>query len=146
MPVTSAIGNRGFTLLELLVALAILVLLVAASPFAAPRVFPAQQLRNEGQRLIAALRSTRMVARFTGAPKTIEFLQGGSSYRSQETARTMESGVRAQLYTDTPQARSDQLTFFPDGSSSGGRIDLALAGNSLSVRVGRFTGHAELVE
>jgi general secretion pathway protein H len=146
MPVTSATGNRGFTLLELLVALAILVLLVAAWPLAAPRLFPAQQLRNEEQRLIATLRATRMAARFSGTPATIEFPDSGDSYRAGQAVRAMESGVRAQVYLDDPPGRSNQFTFFPDGSSSGGRIDLTLPQKTLSVRVGRFTGHAEIVE
>ena len=118
----------------------------AAWPFAAPRLFPSQQLRNEGQRLIAALRATRMAARFTGVPATIQFRNGGNSYATAETTRVMESGVRAQIVTEDSQLRPDQVTFFPDGSSSGGRIDLILPGKLLSVRVGRFTGHAEIVE
>jgi general secretion pathway protein H len=146
MPATSATGNRGFTLLELLVALAILALLVAAWPLAAPRLFPAQQLRNETQRLVATLRATRMAARFSGTPARIEFAGNGSAYRSGESARTMESGVLAQVYPDDPQELTNQVTFFPDGSSSGGRIVLALQNRTLSVTVGRFTGRAEMSE
>ena len=117
MPVTSATGNRGFTLLELLVVLAIMVLLAGAWPFAAPRLFPTQQLRNESQKLLASLRSTRMTARLSGASQTIELLQGGHSYQTGSESHPLPMGLLARIRTD---AAAQGVTFFSDGSSTGG--------------------------
>jgi general secretion pathway protein H len=143
MPVTSATGNRGFTLLELLVVLAIMVLLAGAWPFAAPRLFPKQQLRNEAQKLIAALRSARMIARLSGAPQTIELLQGGNGYQTSSEPHQLSTGIIARVHND---AVSQGVMFFPDGSSTGGVIDLQLPTRTVSIEVGKVTGRAELIE
>ncbi len=145
MPVTSVTGNRGFTLLELLVVLAIMVLLAGAWPFAAPRLFPTQQLRNEGQKLVAALRSARMTARIGGVPQSLELLDAGAGYQTSSEPHQLSTGVIAQLRNDT-NLRPTGVTFFPDGSSTGGVIDLNLPNRTVSVEVGKITGRAELVE
>ena len=137
MPVISATGNRGFTLLELLVVLAIMVLLAGAWPFAAPRLFPAQQLRNEGQRLVAALRSARMTARVNGDSTN----RGVAGNRRQGTSRARSShqlptGVIAHIRSDDVSMKSLGVMFFPDGSSTGGMIDLVLPNHRVSVEVG----------
>jgi general secretion pathway protein H len=143
MPVTSATGNRGFTLLELLVVLAIMVLLAGAWPFAAPRLFPAQQLRNESQKLIAALRGARMTARLSGAPQTIELLLGGNGYQTSVESHQLPTGVVARMRSD---GASQGVMFFSDGSSSGGAIDLQLGHRTIRIEVGKISGRAELIE
>jgi general secretion pathway protein H len=145
MPVTSVTGNRGFTLLELLVVLAIMVLLAGAWPFAAPRLFPTQQLRNEGQRLIAALRSARMTARIGGVPQSLELLGAGDGYQTSSEPHQLPTGVIAQIRNDA-NLRPAGVMFFPDGSSTGGVIDLKLPNRTVSVEVGKITGRAELLE
>jgi general secretion pathway protein H len=145
MPVISATGSRGFTLLELLVVLAIMVLLAGAWPFAAPRLFPAQRLRNEAQEIIAVLRSARMTARLSGAAQTFELLEGGNGYQTSSEPHQLPTGVTARIRNDATSQNLGVL-FFPDGSSTGGMIDLALPNHTVSVEVGRLTGRAELVE
>jgi type II secretion system protein H len=143
MPVTSATGNRGFTLLELLVVLAIMVLLAGAWPFAAPRLFPTQQLRNESQKLIAALRSARMTARLSGAPQTIELLPGGNGYQASSEAHQLPMNVIARIHSD---AGASGVMFSSDGSSNGALIDLQLGHRTVSIAVGKITGRSELLE
>jgi general secretion pathway protein H len=145
MPVTSATGNRGFTLLELLVVLAVMVLLAGAWPFAAPRLFPTQQLRNEGQKLVAALRNARMTARIGGVPQSLELLGAAGGYQTSSEPHQLPNGVIAQMRNDT-NLRPAGVTFFPDGSSTGGVIDLKLPNRTVSVEIGKITGRAELVE
>jgi general secretion pathway protein H len=146
MPVISATGNRGFTLLELLVVLAIMVLLAGAWPFAAPRLFPVQQLRNEGQRLVSTLRSARMMARVSGVQQTVALLETGEGYQSVMEPHQLPTGVIARIRTGDISMRSLGVMFFPDGSSTGGIIDLALPNHRVSVAVGKITGRAELIE
>lgn len=140
---TSATGNHGFTLLELLVVLAIMVLLAGAWPFAAPRLFPTQQLRNESQKLIASLRSARMTARLSGAAQTMELLQGGHGYQAGSESHALPMGVLARIRT---VAAAQGVTFFSDGSSTGGIVDLSLPNRTLSIEIGKITGRAELIE
>jgi general secretion pathway protein H len=144
MPVTSATGNQGFTLLELLVVLAIMVLLAGAWPFAARRLFPTQQLRNESQNLIAAVRTARMTARLSGAPQSIDLLEGGSGYRANSESHELPADVIAHIRSD--DTSTTRVRFFPDGSSTGGVIDLKLANRAASIEVGKITGRAALVE
>jgi general secretion pathway protein H len=146
MPVTSVTGNDGFTLLELLVVLAIMVLLAGAWPFAAPRLFPAQQLRNEGQSMVGALRSARMTARISGAPQALEFTDAGDAYQVGADAHKLAGGIIARVRNQDDLGLATRVIFYPDGSSSGGVVDLALPQRSVSIEVGRLTGRAELIE
>jgi general secretion pathway protein H len=146
MPVISATGNDGFTLLELLVVLAIMVLLAGAWPFAAPRLFPAQQLRNEAQSLVSALRTARMKARLSGALQAVEFLDAGDAYQIGADAHKLPSGIVTRVRDEDSLGVATRVTFYPDGSSSGGVVDLALPGRSVSIEVGKLTGRAELIE
>jgi general secretion pathway protein H len=132
-------------LLELLVVLAIMVLLAGAWPFAAPRLFPTQQLRNESQKLIAALRSVRMTARLSGTPQAIGILQGSNVYQTSSELYPLPAGVIARIRSDgaSPAMR---VMFFPDGSSTGGVIDLQRSKHTISIEVGKITGRAELLE
>lgn len=142
----SATGNRGFTLLELLVVLAIMLLLAGAWPFAAPRLFPVQQLRNEGQELVARLRSARMTARVTGVQQEVALLETGTGYQSGAELHQLPTGVIARMRSADISMKSLGVMFFPDGSSTGGIMELRLPNHTISVEVGRLTGRAELIE
>jgi general secretion pathway protein H len=146
MLVISATGNDGFTLLELLVVLAILVLLAGAWPFAAPRLFPTQQLRNETQHLVSVLRIARTRARITGEQQDFEVAGAGMAYRIATENHSLPRGVTVYLRDGGTATLPSHLTFYPDGSSSGGILELALPGRTQEVRIGGLTGRAEVVD
>jgi general secretion pathway protein H len=144
MRATSATGNDGFTLLELLVVLAILVLLAGAWPFAAPRLFPTQQLRNETQHLVSVLRIARTRARMTGQQQDVEILRSGLGYRFAAESHDLPLGLTLHLRDSEATVNSRRLAFYPDGSSSGGVLDLVLPSRTQEVRIGQLTGRAEI--
>ncbi len=146
MPATSATGSRGFTLLELLVVLVILVLLAGAWPLAAPRLFPAQQLRNEAEHFVNALRVTRTTARITGYPQRLEINAQGAGYSNGMETHELPHGATAHWRDAADDVTVSAVTFFPDGSSTGGILDLVLLNRIESIRIGRLTGHAEIGE
>ena len=146
MPVTSATGESGFTLLELLVVLAILVLLAAAWPFAAPRLFGTQRLRNEAQRLMMDLQRARTLARATGAPHWIELGATHASYVSDTETHELPRGVYLRFRGLDPASNASRVTYFPDGSSTGGSFDLTYFNRTEHVVVGSMTGRAEINE
>jgi general secretion pathway protein H len=146
MPVTSATGSGGFTLLELLVVLSILLLMACAWPLAAPRLFPTQQLRNTAQQLAADVRSARMSARLTGERQKLELIPTGTGYQIGAQTRELPRGLTLQLVPAVPAESVSHLSLFPDGSSSGGNLDLALNGRHATVSVGPVTGRVEIVE
>jgi general secretion pathway protein H len=146
MPVTSATGNAGFTLLELIVVLAILVLLTGAWPFAASHLFPNQQLRNEAQLLLSNLRAARVHARLSGTAQSVEWTEPGMVYQSGVERHDLSGGIILTSGAPASSFRTARLTFYPDGSSSGGLLTLTHASRSARIGVGSVTGHAEILE
>lgn len=142
--VTSVTGNtarqtRGFTLLELLVVLTLLVLLAAAWPLAGSRLLPAQALRNEAASLYATVRLARSDALVHDSSTVVTVLDDGRGYRYGTTDHRLSSGVRLTL----DPAGSGTLTFFPDGSSTGGHLILRSGARASEVTVGPLTGRVQ---
>jgi general secretion pathway protein H len=145
MPVTSATGSRGFTLLELLVVLTILVLMAAAWPLAARRLFPGQQLRNAAQSFVADVRIARLTSRTTGTPQGITVDDTGTAYITASGTHLLSSGVLMRVRTE-PAYDSRRVQFYPDGSTSGAILDFELPSRSVSVAVSPLTGRTEILE
>lgn len=146
MPLTSATGSAGFTLLELLVVLAILVLIAAAWPFAAPRLFPNQQLRSETHVLLSHLRSARLRARLTGTVQSIEWTESGLSYQDGPENHNLPGGIVLKS-TDTGRAGpAHRVQFYPDGSSKGTVLEIVRGNLASRLKVGAVTGRSEIVE
>jgi general secretion pathway protein H len=146
MPVTSATGSRGFTLLELLVVLTILVLLAGAWSFAGPRLFPAQQVRDQTQRVVGILRSARMTARISGTPQRIDFSSFGKSDLERSSAHETQGSYNIRIHESGSLEGENSLTFYPDGSSTGSTIDVVVGNRTAQVRIGRAVGRVEIVE
>jgi general secretion pathway protein H len=133
------------TLLELLVVLAVMSLMAAvASPYIG-RNQGRWALRNASRDVAAALREARgnAVMRnrtefFVGDIATGEFWATGSAKR-----HALPAGVAMTLHTTTDQqldAESGSITFWPDGSSTGGGVMLAQDERKVMVQVDWLTG------
>jgi len=130
----------------LLVVLTILVLLAGAWSFAAPRLFPAQQVRDQTQRLIGLLRSARMAARLSGAPQRIDLSSFGKSDQERSSAHEIQGSYHIRIHEGGSLTGENSLTFYPDGSSSGSIIDVAVGNKTAQVRIGRAVGRVDIVE
>ncbi len=124
--------NEGFTLLELLVVLAIMGLMLTISiPFTTGTIERAQ-LRADARALVSDLRSLR--ARAIERRETIavtalsenewRFMPGRAAHRA---VFVTSAGARA-------------LIFYPDGTSSGGTFRLGEGGRSVEVSVAWLSG------
>lgn len=121
----------GFTLLELLVVLALIGLVMA---IAAPRlVTPASLAGKEdaARQIAAALRETRAaaVARNAETDFVVDVAERRYRFAGGEW-RQLDATLRLALYTARSQLVDDaqgSIRFFPDGSSSGGHIDVSRA-------------------
>jgi general secretion pathway protein H len=135
----SATG-KGFTLLELLVVLAILTLLVSSMPFAADRLFPRQRLRATATEIAVTLRDLRQRAELEGTPAAFKLVESGQAWQTSGEAQSARfpRGLAARLIPATPGDLTE-LRFFPDGSSTGGTITLTLADRKALVRVSPMT-------
>jgi len=132
---------RGFTLLEILVVLMILALLAAAWPVAGSRLFPAQALRDETARLSGAARFARSTALVRNSRTAITLLPDGRGYRCGGVEHRLPNGVLLAL---NQSSSSTEVTFYPDGSSTGGHLVLRSGARTAAVVVGPLTGHVEI--
>jgi general secretion pathway protein H len=139
-------GDAGFTLLELIVALAIAALVFAL-------VIPSSLHRNAhvtlqrtSRDLAEALRLTRSRAvldnrstRFmVDTDRATWRIDGGAALQS------LPSGMRVVLVTAAEETEGKSLgaiRFYPDGSSTGGSLTLSLGKDQMDVAVDWLTGN-----
>jgi general secretion pathway protein H len=144
MRATSVIGSRGFTLLELLVVLTIIVLIASAWPLASSRVFGTQHLRNESQQLAGAIRLAQMTARITGVRQELRISPDGTAYRIGSDTHELPQGLTLHIRNESGHTPSGRFLVFPDGSCNGGVLDLALQEHIVTLRVFPATGRLEM--
>lgn len=141
-------GHRGFTLLELVLVLALVALasLLAASSLRGG--FAGMQLRGSAQELASQLRFTRTLAiasgeaqQFTIAPLDRRWTapKGREGVVPQRLAVTFYGARDVQ-----PSAGEGAILFFPDGASTGGRIRLARDTATWQVEVAWLTGEVRV--
>ena len=144
-------GVNGFTLLELMVTLAIVALVVAiALPYLShPNV--RSELQNGAKEISAALRLTRSRAIIEDREATfvVDVANGRFQPAGAKAPRALARGVHVALFTATDQEVSDTvgtIRFYPDGSSSGGGVALIDNGQRFDVLVDWLTGGVSIYE
>ncbi|MDY0046319.1 MAG: prepilin-type N-terminal cleavage/methylation domain-containing protein [Thauera propionica] len=136
MPATR-FGASGFSLLELMVALSIAALLLATAPFAVVRAYETMQYRSTVKEVLAGLKSARLDAMRKG--RSVSFMIDLEQRRFGVESRfdhafPEQLDVRLMLADIEIQGRSGGVRFYPDGSSTGGTVELIRPGGS-GVRV-----------
>ncbi|MGZ8218211.1 GspH/FimT family protein [Methylomagnum sp.] len=142
---------RGFTLLELLLALGLVALLMAlAVPNFGPAIARAQ-LTSATRDVASALRHVRGQALMRG--RDAEFELDIERHRYKVTGRnkaySLPGGIGLSLYTaesETVDEGTGRIRFFPDGSATGGRVTLAGGGRKQVVDVNWLTGEVKIGE
>lgn len=137
--------SRGFTLIEVVVALAIAAIAVAVVPIAAERMLDGANYRGTVRDLMSAIRSARLAAMKSGEPagfffntQTQEFGVDGDASGRLPSALSAELRVASALITPEGVA---YIRFYPDGSSTGGSVILRRAdGSGVQLRVGWLLG------
>lgn len=121
------------TLLETLVAVAILALISAVAFPLARGDAPGGRVRTESAALVADLRRSRAAAIRLGRPVTLAADADGGGWRWDGGALRTSPGVT--LRSAAP------VTFWPDGSAQGGPLTLGAArGGAVTLEVDRATG------
>lgn len=143
-------GVRGFTIIELLAVLVIMGIAIAVVVPSFNRS-PATELEAAARSLAAGLRWTRSHA-VTGneiAELAIDLKKRQFLLPDDGRVRALPTNARLTLYTARSQVESEirgSIRFFPDGSSSGGRITVANERLAYIVDVDWFTGKVRLLE
>ncbi|MFI4986209.1 MAG: GspH/FimT family protein [Alphaproteobacteria bacterium] len=146
----AAEAAAGFTLVELLVALALVALVGVLVVGASAPVSPASAARAAAGELASALRLARAQAIAEDRPVGLVLDVAGRRYRVGRAAgRALPQVLRLTLLTARGEVLSDStasIRFNPDGSSSGGRIEVAGGGRLIAIRVEWLSGRVSLVE
>jgi len=125
----TAVGPRGFTLIELVVVLAVAALLMTVVPPLISAALPGVELKAAARRTAATLRLARETAIRTGVD-TVLVVDVEERLLELPGFRTVSLPRRLRVKLDAAQREmlDDQrgaIRFFPDGSSTGGVILLA---------------------
>ena len=143
--------RAGFTLIEILVALAIAGLVLAAVPLALSGTLARHRLTGAAERVAASLREAHIRAMTTG--RTASFLADVEQRRfalaGDHTWLGLPRNVRLEVTSgaeDIMDPGIARIRFFPDGGSTGGGVVLSAPEGSYSVVVDWFTGRVSVVD
>jgi general secretion pathway protein H len=142
-------GAAGFTLLELLAVLVIAGLLLAVAPPMFSSLLPGLKIKSAAQQLVSALHQTRRLAISRGSPQRLELDAEERTVHGAGSGNTFalpDFAVIEATVAESQQRSASRagIAFFPDGSSTGGRISLAHAGRTYQVNVDWLTGRVSL--
>lgn len=122
--------GAGFSLLELLVVLAIMVIAVTAFPLVLNRALPRRRVRAATEHIEAAIRRAEIQSTALDQPERISVEQLSSRLATSTHLRTTTPGG----------ALLRALVVFPDGSTSGARFVLSDGPDRSTVLVSEITG------
>lgn len=154
-PAVSGLGGLrredGFTLIEVMLAMVIAAALMAVLlPNFGPAIDHAK-LSSATREVASALRYTRGQALIHGGESFFELDISGHKYRVSGRNKTfrLPDSVDLSLYTAESETQDEDIgniRFFPDGSSTGGRVTLSGGGQKRLVDVSWLTGEVKIIE
>ena len=141
-------GTRGFSLLEVLLVVAIIAIASVLAAAAIRGSSPGIQLRAQAKEIAAQLRYTRAHAiatgqaqRFTIDPRAHAWTAPGD--RDGDIPESMDVSFIGAREVQ-PRAGEGAIVFFPDGASTGGRVRLGIRGATWHVDVAWLTGEVRV--
>jgi len=160
-PICQKSRRRAFTLLEMLLTVAVLAILVAVVVPRAGRSFGRLALRDAAETLATNVRFAQATAIARGSTMGVAFDTDAGTYRLEEwTGKGVQpvpgpmgepfrlpAGVvfaDIQLRAEDGTTKVDSLTFYPDGRGSSGEIKIVGAEGAFGVSVTRAVGRVLL--
>jgi len=144
-------AQRGFTLLELL-----MVLVIAAAGYALVVRFTAggvsgAELKSAARAVAAGLRDARgtAIARQESAALVLDLEHRSFEVSGRGRARSLPERLELKLYTAQSEIVDEKrgaIRFYPDGSSTGGRVTVASGERRFLVDVDWLTGRVSIQE
>jgi general secretion pathway protein H len=141
---------RGYSLLEMVVVLAVISLLLGALQWTRFGDNQALTLRAEADQLVGALRQVRSLALSQGAEKVLSVDVANKTWQSDGGAvHKLPDDLDIVLSSGAELTSSRTIgvfAFYPRGGSSGGAVDLRGGPDALSIRIDWLTGRVQIVE
>lgn len=145
-------AQRGFTLLEILLVLALLGLAYALVPPFIAVGGSTTELKAAARKVAAGLRLARTQAILHGQETALHFdVEARQLYLDGEARRhSLPKAVRIEVFTAESEVSADTrmaaIRFYPNGSSTGGRVTLAMGEWAFMVDVDWLTGQVEVLD
>ncbi|MCG8693582.1 MAG: GspH/FimT family pseudopilin [Minwuiales bacterium] len=142
--------SKGFTLVELLVVLAIVAIILSFAIPALRHAFPGLEAKTVSQQIATAMRHTRTQAIRENRDAVFIVDVDRRTYRTDSgPPQRIDEETTVSLVTAATELDGSgigNIRFFPDGTSTGGRITLQNAHRSFEISVDWLTGRIRLVE
>lgn len=144
-------AESGFTLLELIVVLVLAVLLLALVPPLISSAMPGAEINGAARKIAAGLRYTRSRAVATQQEQAlvVDLEQRSFTVPGRKQAVNLPSSLHIKLLTTRADLQNERLggiRFFPDGSSTGGRVTLKGDGSEYVIDVQWLTGKVTILD
>ena len=125
-------ASGGFTLLELLAALAIAGLVLAVSVPASARLYESMQYRAAVRDVIGLFASARYTAINSGSTQDVEIRPDIGELRLNDTIKVLPDGVKLAVESARELNRGDVgiIRFYPEGGTSGGGVEIERPGGA----------------
>jgi len=140
--------NRGVSLLEMLLVVALLATISVLAATAMTGGFAGMQLRSEAKKITAQLRYTRTQAIATGQPQRFTIDPEARTWTAPGNRRGEIPGKLGIHFTGArevqPRRGEGAIVFFPDGASTGGRVQLSARQAAMNIDVTWLTGEVRL--
>jgi general secretion pathway protein H len=140
---------RGFTLLEIILVLAIIALATLLAAAAVSGGVDGLRLRSAAKEIAAQLRFTRAQAIATGEPQRFVVDPRAHAWSAPKQRHGELPRKLAVVFTGAREVQPAQgqgaIVFFPDGASTGGRVSLALGDAAWQIDVAWLTGQVQVV-
>ena len=138
----------GFTLMEVMLILFLVALLLGMVGVSLSSRVSAAETRAAAREIVAGLRHTRSQAILSKQQTVFTVDTEQKTWRAPDReAVTLPDDIDILLTTARSELTGESaggIRFFPDGGSTGGRIDLVVRGREYSVVVNWLTGEARL--
>ncbi len=142
--------QHGFTLIEVIAVLVLIAIVVGSIAFSFSKSLGGAKIRSSVKDVVAALRYTRGQAIVKGEEKALEVDVEARTYQAPgKSLVTLPEGLDMKLLTAQSELTEDgkgRIRFYPDGSSTGGRVTILRDTKEWRVEVAWLTGEVRLEE
>ena len=141
----------GFTLIELLVVLLIMGALITLAPAAFHKIAPGLEMKAAAREVAGVMRQARGQAIRDNREAVVLIDTERNVYRLGQDARdhTLNPALQVLLVTAASEQLDDTrggIRFFPDGTSTGGRVTLSRNDRKFDITVDWLTGLVAISE